>query len=145
MGKKDANTTSTADAHGSPEILTETRKKSFSNPIRSFRDFKAGEAAKQPTATPTSDGRPLLLATSDSLPSTSSLEQDTFVGMMRDTRGMSPEEVKAFLEQKSQLDEEKYKNDVSRPCEWEDITWMREELQVAWGLSYLSVSPLRCE
>lgn len=101
MGKNDGTTITTAEASNSPEIITDTRKKSISNPLKSFRDFKAGESAKVPTATPTSD----------SLPATTALEDDTYHGMMRATRGMSPEEVKAFLEQKAQVDREKYKDD----------------------------------
>lgn len=122
MGKKDATTHTTADVPDSPEILTDTRKKSFSNPIKSFRNFKAAEAAKEPTAAAqhTSHHTPLMSSASDSMPATSGLEQDDFIEMMRATRGMSPEEVKAFLDKKTHVDQEKYKNQVSGPSDSEE-------------------------
>jgi hypothetical protein len=102
-----------------PDTLTKTRTKSFSNPIKSFkerRQSKVVETAKstsQPTATDTADRTPLVISSSDSIPATSTYEQDTFISMMRATRGMNPEELKAFLARKAVVDHEKHKNDVS--------------------------------
>ena len=132
MGKDNTTATST----GAPEIITKTRTKSFGNPLKSFRErrkSKAAEAANAPTATDTADRTPLVLTTSESMSATTTHEQDTFISMMRATRGMNPEEIKAFLDRKAQVDHEKHKNDVSGLSDGGNMVWMRKEGQVAWG------------
>ena len=107
----------------SPEI-TETRSKSFSNPIKAFKERRASKATaaaaavkagtSQPTETDAADRTPLVpQADETSVSATNSYEQDSFVSIMRATRDMSPEEVKAYLAQRAQADHEKHKNDVS--------------------------------
>lgn len=102
--------------------ISETRSKSFSNPTKAFKQRRASSKAtatvkaetSQPTETDTAD-RTLLVPQADETPvsATSSYEQDSFISMMRATRDMSPEEVKAYLTQRAQTDHEKHKNDVS--------------------------------
>ena len=110
------------NAANAPEI-TETRAKSFSNPIKAFKerraskgnasDIKAGKT--MPTELDAADSTPLVASADEpSVSATNSSEQETFVDLMRATRNMSPEEVKVYLEQKARADHEKHKNDVSR-------------------------------
>jgi hypothetical protein len=106
----------------SPEI-TETRSKSFSNPIKAFKERRASRAntadikagTTMPTDLDAADSTPLV-ARADQSPvsATNPSEQENFVDLMRATRNMSPEEVKAYLEQKARADHEKHKNEVSR-------------------------------
>lgn len=114
-----------ADANATTEdgsALTKARSKSFSNPIKTFQERRASKAnlaatkatTSQPTETDAADSTPLVLSTDQSsVSATSQQEQDTFISMMRATRGMNSEEVKAFLDRKAQADHERYKNDVS--------------------------------
>lgn len=98
MGKNDVTATTTETA---PEITT---SKSFrSDPFSLFQERRKSKASEGNTADPNPQ----------SMTATSPLEQDTLISMMRATRGMSPDEVKAFLAQKEDADKNTYKDDVS--------------------------------
>jgi hypothetical protein len=125
----------------SPEI-TETRSKSFSNPIKAFRERRASKAntadikagTNMPTDLDAADRTPLVArADQSSVSATNSSEQETFVDLMRATRNMSPAEVKAYLEQKARADHEKHKNEVSRLGDGSDMVWIPNELQTTWS------------
>jgi hypothetical protein len=128
MAKDNATSTIT----DSPEI-TKTRTKSFSNPIKTFRERRASKASaaaamKAAREIDATDAEPLVLRTDQSpVSATNPYEQDTFISMMRATRGMSPEEVKLFLQRKAQADHEKHKNDVSGLSDGGNMIWMPEE------------------
>jgi hypothetical protein len=116
----------------SPEI-TETRSMSFSNPIKAFKERRASKATaaavragtSQPTETDAADRIPLVPRSDETpLSATNSHEQDSFISIMRATRGMSPEEVKAYLAQRAQADHEKHKNDVSGLSDGGNMIWM---------------------
>jgi hypothetical protein len=115
----------------SPEI-TETRSKSFSNPIKAFRERRASKAAaadtkaamSQPTETDAGDRTPLVPQDESPVSATNSHEQDSYISMMRATCNMSPEEVKAYLVERAQADHEKHKNDVSGLGDGCNMIWM---------------------
>ena len=111
MPQKDSPTTSTAETSSilsspSPETSSPRRKSSITNPFKSLRDFKTGEQHKLPTASPNPN------AFSPPAAGTGT-EQDDFVGMMNATKGMTPEEVKSYLDSKEKRDGESYGKDVS--------------------------------
>jgi hypothetical protein len=111
MGK-DAVTATTTE--GAPEI---TSTKTFSDPLKAFKERRKSKATKDEQLLHTADRKPHKIPTAQpnegSMSGTSALEQDRFIAMMRATRGMSQEETKAFLERTEQADKVKYEHDVS--------------------------------